>query len=181
MKLRRVDIFSVSFSVLLSFGIYLYIEGRKEAEPASNWYVLRSINVPDFVEGDDPVVTFESEVRQPVMVEFNVQAHKINDGVGFPPVCPTEGRIYRTPDDNKGLTLVKWSEFMAMGAHPDCQLPAGEFILKARVGLKIAGYPDKELDRASAPFRVLPKGSLLYVEPQQAQELQKLELADPPQ
>lgn len=147
----------------------------KEAAPASDWYVLRNISIRDFIEGDDPVLSFDSEVKKPHVSIWTIQAHKIDGGIEYPPICSTHGELARTPDDNKGTTVIKWSALMKLGANSNCQLPVGDFILKAHVKLEINGYPEKEVDRASGIFHVLEKGSLLHLSPEQAQEIQKLE------
>lgn len=153
-------------------------EQAKETAPVTDWYVLRGINLDNFIEGEDPPVAFDSEVKKPFNLKWTVQAHKVDAEPGYPPVCATGATYFRTPSDNRGLSIIPWSELWRRNP---CAIGPGKYVLKAHAVLHIVGYPTKETDRISNIFTVLPKGSETYVKPERIEQLEKAqELLDNP-
>lgn len=144
----------------------------KRDEPASSWYVVRGVNVLAFVEGDDTQVSFDREIRQPFTLEWTLQTYSAEAKPGQRPECATDGKNFLTPNPSNEITVIPWSE---LWRKDPCNLRAGNYILKAHGVLKIVGYPEKEVERASNIFRVLPKGSQLFIEPEQAQKLESIQ------
>lgn len=198
MKLQRVDILGIVTGTLLVAVAYIgwnmywdkvereerraaWIERRaaevkaaqeKIDEPAATWYALRGINLDDFVEGENPLVAFDSEVRKPFVLHWTVQVHMVDAKAGFPPVCETGATFFREPNDNNGLAIIPWTELWKRNP---CKLNPGSFVLKAHALLQITDYPDKEVERASNIFKVLPAGSQLYIDPKQVQKLDSVQ------
>lgn len=139
-------------------------------EPASSWYVLRGINLDNFIEGEDPKVVFDSDVKKPFINEWNLQVHGVDAKADFPPVCSTGDSSIRTPGDKEGLVILPWSQVWRRNP---CDLKPGTYLVKYHGTLHIVGYPDKEVDRLSNIFTVLERGSLLSVPPEQVQQLEK--------
>ena len=149
-------------------------EKAKEETPASEWYVMRGISVRDFVEGEEATaqVSFDSETKKPFVLEWDLQAYSTNPQPGEPTPCSISDRRTRTPKAENVATIVPWPK---LWDRRPCHLAAGEYVLTFHGVLKIAGFPDKEVERTSNIFRVLPKGAQLYVEPEQAQKLESIQ------
>lgn len=139
-------------------------------EPASTWFALRGISIKDFVEGEDPTVVIDREVKKPFIQHWILQVHRVDVAPEFPPVCETSGTVWRTSMGGDNLVTLSWSKLW--GSKP-CHLYPGNYILREYNRLEILGYPDKEVERVSDIFAVLPMGSEKYVTPKIIEQLGK--------
>lgn len=171
LRVKLVDIFALATAIAISTGYFHYYKGYKESVPATDFYVIRSISIADYVEGQEPLVVFNNEVKQPFAGDWTVDVSNVDDKLNFPPLpCKGSGTKSFTisdsvPPDGVPLTVILAKK---------CDLKAGQYILKYHLDLRPPNYPTKSLDVASNIFRILPAGSQLYVTPEQSKALEKL-------
>lgn len=168
MKLTRIDAYAVLTGAVVVAGWFAYSSAVKEAIPATEWFSVRNISVPDFVKGEDPAVIYDREVKQPFSGTWNVEVHPVSAAVDYP-VCTGSGTNLYKPNEalpEKGVTL-SWLVGRV------CNLSEGQYNLEVNYELRPRGYPAKQYSATSNIFRVLPEGAQLYIEPEQVQQLEK--------
>jgi len=167
MKMSRVEIYAFIFAAILLGLWYTWNETAKEGEPAENWLVVRNIAIPDFVEGENPIIIYDREHRRQATIRRNVDLHHAGN-IDGDPVC--SGRSVRSIDPTAtGDVNLLLSEFL----NAPCSPPEGVYVAQVSWIVSPKGYRPKRLTYVSNVFRVLPRGSLRYVPPEQVQQLEK--------
>lgn len=141
---------------------------EREALPVERWYVVRGVFVPDFVQGEDPFIVYDREIRQPFQATWIVEMHPVGDANDFA-ICTGSGSNYYEPKETLPDSGVKLFAFY-MGKK--CDVPPGEYILETRWTLTPAGFPAKTLQKSSNIFTILPPGAQTYVTPEQVEKLE---------
>ena len=166
MKPTRIEIYAFIFASALLTGWYTWNEGVKKSEPVENWLVVRNISIPDFIEGENPIIIYDREQRRAASIRRNVDIHHAGN-IDGDPVC--SGRSVRAASPATENVNVLFSEFVAAACAP----PEGLYVAQVSWIVLAEGYKPKRLTYVSNVFRVLPKGSLSYVPPEQVQQLEK--------
>jgi hypothetical protein len=175
MKLKKIDLYSAATAVCLMLGYLVWSNYVKEEKPAEEWFVVKNIAVPNFIEGDDPLMIYDREVKLPFDATWNV----IISRVGVPtldPVCSGSGHHNYEPRTKMPEAGVTMSFFVGDDAWRNCsnKMKEGQYSLRVSYEMRPEGYPVKHLSYSSNLFRVLPRGAQLYIEPDQLQALEKL-------
>lgn len=168
MKLTRIDAWAFFAGAGALAGWLAYSSAVKETTPATEWFSVRNISVPDFVKGEDPAVVYDRVISKPFSGTWNVEVHPVSAAEDYP-VCTGSGTNLYKPNETlpeKGITL---SWFVGRV----CDLPEGQYNLEVNYEIRPEGYPTKQYSATSNIFRVLPKGSQLYIAPEQVQQLEK--------
>jgi hypothetical protein len=168
MKLSRIEMYAFMFAAAILSGWYAWNEAAKRGEPVENWLVVRNIAIPDFIEGENPIIIYDREHRREASIRRNVDIHRAGN-IDGDPVCSGRNVKALSPAGNLGDVNIPLSDFVSAPCSP------GEGMYVAQVSWIVAakGYPPKRLTYVSNVFRVLPKGSLSYVPPEQVQQLEK--------
>jgi len=143
-----------------------WLDLRKEAEPIDNWLVIKSIQVPDHVLGEDAAVIYDREIKRPFIGTWTASVEAVPANRDF--LCRASGVNDYQPGDalpSGGVTLS-----LIFGAH--CPWYAGNFVLRTAWEIRREGYDIKVVRQTSRVFRVLPKGSQLDLTPEQVEKLE---------
>lgn len=171
MNITRIDIFGAVGGVLIAGVIYSYMVSVKNAAPPTEWFAVKDISVPDFVQGDDPPVIYNRQILKPFYGDWSVEIHGTNESTDYA-ICAGSGSAYYEPKENLPDTGVSMSWFFGYEAWKGCSLNDGQYVLQTHWKIRPIGYPEKEYSMTSNIFRVLPKGAQLYVTPTQSQQLE---------
>lgn len=166
MKPTRVEIYAFIFAAALLAGWYAWNEAAKKNEPVENWLVVKNISIPDFIEGENPIIIYDREQRRDATIRRNVDIHHAGN-IDGDPVC--SGRSVRASGTATQDVNILLSEFVSNSCSP----PEGVYVAQASWIVLAKGYMPKRLTYVSNVFRVLPKGSLSYVPPEQVQQLEQ--------
>lgn len=128
----------------------------RELAPATDWFEVYEIVIPDFTKGTDPDVLYRRAIKQDFSGSWTVTIFKKDDpGVV---ACRGSGEArYRTSTKlpNERMPL---SDF----ADPGCvQLPFGCYYGHVHWDISPDGYPAKDIEYEIATFCVRPANSPL--------------------
>jgi hypothetical protein len=127
---------------------------------------MRNIAVPDFIEGTDPLITYAREIRKQFIAQWIVEVHPVGAKENYT-ICTGSGINNYEPFEvipENGTTL---SWFIGK----QCNLGPGKYILDATWSIMSEDMPPKIIRFASNPFTILPRGSQLFLTPDQVLKL----------
>jgi hypothetical protein len=140
-----------------------------KAEPVDNFFQINNVSVPNFIEGEDPNIIYDRQVKKPFYATWNVEIHRAGEATDYA-YCTGNGTNLYTPKEQLPDAGVKLSWFVGK----ICNLPPGQYTAQTNWEIRPEGYPTKQATYSSNLFRVLPKGSQLYITPEQAEKLKEL-------
>lgn len=156
--------------VVIAFGLSVYADKRAEwaraAEPIEDWVVQGDIYVPDFVEGDDTLITIQREpIKQPYTSHWS--ASVITADKNMTDVCDASGfKVYGV-----GETLpVAGTSMKSMFSVRPCNPEPGKYVARMLWPIHREGYDDVLITRTSNPFTVFPKGTQLSISKEEIQQ-----------
>lgn len=175
MKLTRIDAYAFFIGAAVVAGWFAYSSAIKKSVPATDFFTVREINIPDFVEGSDPVVVYDRTIKRDFIGTFIVEIHKAETSANYAVCSNSAARNYKAGEKPPPTVTLKWF------VDRDCGLSAGQYVAETTWKIEAEGYPAKEYSATSNVFRVLPEGAQLYVTPQQIEQLSKAQdlLNDP--
>lgn len=183
MKLTRWDAIAAFAGLMLAASWLTWDKYVKEALPASDWFAVRNIAVPDFVERTDPAIVYDRISRKPHRSIRTVEVHSATEEKPTKAKCKGEAiEAYELPE-SMPETGVKMSWFMGWLAWKNCKStlePGQQYVTQTHWDIYAKGYPAKEYDATSNIFRVLPEGSQPYITLEQNQKLEEVPLISPP-
>lgn len=141
--------------------LFLIFEGQQEAEkervPASDWFVVHDLYVPDHAKNQNPFMQYNREILEDHRGFWIVEVQKqVDRGSGvFQNQCSGSGvDNYDTRDALPG-GAVKLDWFLGR----DCDLPEGHYRLELTKTMVKPGWPAKSIKPAySNVFEVYSKG-----------------------
>lgn len=174
--LKRVDAYAAIVGAALLTGWFAYSSTVKDASPATDFFSIETLNIPDFVEGNDPVMSYSRTIKQNFFGTYIVEIVDVKANRASLPVCINSGsRNYTVGKKLPNPVTLGWF------VNKDCGLKPGQYIANSTWKIEADGYPPKSYDKSSNVFRVIPKGGQLYVDPKIIEQLQQSqELLDNP-
>lgn len=142
--------------VLFSFGqwaLWLY----RSNLPVSNIFTA-SVAVPDFYSGDNPLVTYDREIKESFLGDFTVEVKGITTNTsectgGLPGVAYDKGEL----TDPK-ITTLRWYVVPHTGKGPCLEnLKPGQYYLETNYTIRVRDWPERYLRTTSNVFNVLGK------------------------
>ena len=167
MRLSRIDAYAAIVGTIALIAWFSYSDAAKQAVPATDFFTVRELNIPDYVEGQDPVVVYDRTIKQEFLGTFVVEIHKADPTANYAVCSNSAVRTYKTGEKRPETVTLKWF------VDRDCGLTPGQYVIETTWKIEAEGYPDKEYSAVSNVFRVLPKGAQLYVTPEQIEQLSK--------
>jgi len=165
--IKRVDAYAALVGAVLIAGWMAYYSGVKEAAPATDFFVVNTLSIPDFVEGTDPVMVYDRTIKKDFLGTFMVEIRATTATANYT-VCSNSGsRSYTVGKKLPETITLKWF------VDRDCGLLAGQYVAETTWKIEAQGYPMKEYSAVSNVFRVIPKGGQLYIKPEQVEQLKK--------
>lgn len=126
---------------------------QKTLLPASAWFVVNEIYVPDFYPGEYPNVLYDRVIRENFdgfwIVE--VQRDTSRSGGLWTTVCSGSGVNEYDPAEVIPDNTVSWAWF----TNTECDMDPGVHRLKATYTMTRIGWPQKRIFALSNEFRIL--------------------------
>lgn len=144
-------------------------EAALKATPVETFFEVKNVSVPNFIEGENPIIIYDRVIKKPFMGFWNVEAHMIDAVTDFN-YCSGSGSALYTVKEKLPPSGIKLDWFMGK----DCHLPAGKWVLKTNWEIDAEGYPKKFETFTSNIFTIAPKGSQLFLTPEQSNKLQHI-------
>lgn len=167
-KPQRIDILAVAIAISGILFWYGHDRSVKRDTPATDWFSVRNISVPDFIEGDDPIIIYDRDIKKPFSATWSVEAHGATASTNYA-ICTGSGTNKYEPGETLPESGVKLSWFIGK----ECSLPEGAYNLEVNYEIRPAGYPPKVYTATSNIFNIAPKGSQLFIDPSQVDQLDK--------
>lgn len=126
---------------------------QKELLPASAWFVVNEVYVPDFIEGEYPELIYNRTIRE----NFNgfwiveIQSTQQANGGLWTTVCSGSGVNEYDPAEVIPDNTVDWFWL----TNTECDMEPGVYRLKITYTMSRPGWPQKRLFVLSNTFRVL--------------------------
>lgn len=183
--MKEGNVAAVIIAVLMAFGIWQWQTSKthtefidkqiatvnemikREETPARNWFLVRNVNVPDFIEGEDPLIVYDREISKHFFATWNVEIREINSN-GEINICEGSGSSSYEPSDKLPHPGVRLSWYIGK----DCHLKPGTYVMQTTWEMRPPGYPTKETSFTSNQFEVLPVGSQRYITPEQVEKIE---------
>lgn len=169
-KPSRVELWAFIAASIVLTGWYSYSNRVKDATPATDFFTVREINIPDFEQGDDPVMVYDRTIKRDFIGTFIVELRKAEKGVREPACANSVVRTYKIGEKPPETVTLKWF------VDRECPLPEGQYVAEATWRIEAEGFPMKEYSAVSNVFRVLPKGAQAYVTPEQMEQLERAQI-----
>ncbi len=136
--------------------------------PTDTFFEIKNVSVPNFIEGENPFIVYDRQIKKTFTGYWNVEAHMLAGSTDYN-YCSGSGSALYTPKE----TLPKVGVSLEWFIGKDCHLTAGQWVLQANWEIHAEGYPPKFQTYTSNIFTVLPKGSQLFVTPEQSAKIMK--------
>ena len=122
--------------------------------PASRWYDLSSVHVPDGVVGEIVTVVPIRTVHRPFWGSY---VTTLREAQTMRAVCSGGSEVRYDP--RAGLPDPVTLDWWTAGAEPPCQeaLGSGEFVLTTCVRVDLIYFPDREVCAGSNLFTIRPR------------------------
>lgn len=126
---------------------------QKELLPASAWFLVNEVFVPDHEQGSNPLMIYDRDVLEGFQGFWIVEVQSVRGADLFQNSCPGGfGNSYYDPSEIIEDHKVTWTWFIGR----TCAVPPGEYRLKIHYTMKKVGWPEKEVTVYSNTFQVLP-------------------------
>lgn len=141
----------VAAGMFISENIQMH---RRVATPASSWFVVNQIYVPEHVEGANPDMNYDRTIKEPFQGFWVVEVQRLDATGSFILECSGSGVNDYEVSDYIPENTVSWDWFIGEKCR---DIPPGEYQLRASWKLKRSGWPEKEVVTYSNVFKVSPK------------------------
>lgn len=161
--IKRVDIYSAIAAIVVVAVWMQYSRYNDQSRPASEWFEVDTLNVPDFVEGENPIIAYQRTVHNSFTGSYKIVILHAEDEQGAIE-CLNSKEIDYIAGRNPPAAW-KLSRFFGDAEWTECskKLKPGEFQIRASWDVKVPGLDTKTYLKLSNVFWVLPKevGELL--------------------
>jgi hypothetical protein len=127
---------------------------RRDEIPASDWFELRELYVPDHAQGSDPLMVYDRVIKEDHRGFWVAEVQKVKpDGRSgvFQNVCSGSGVAeYETTDVLGPDNAVSWSWFLGR----PCRVQPGNYRILLSRDMVVPGYPVKSQRSVSNIFRI---------------------------
>jgi hypothetical protein len=149
---RRIG--EIAASLVIVFAVVQLSEAigdrSRSTVPASDWFVVNEIYVPDHEAGADPRMIYDRTIKEDFVGFWIAEVQRVKPGGLFQHECSGFGVVPYTTDDTIENDEVSWSWFMGR----DCDVPPGRYRIRATYTMKRPGWPEKETSATSNLFTV---------------------------
>ncbi|MDP8995917.1 MAG: hypothetical protein M3O03_02785 [Pseudomonadota bacterium] len=127
-------------------------EAALKAVLAETFFEVKSVAVPDFKEGENPLIIYDRTIKKPFFGFWNVEVHQVGADTDYN-YCSGSGSANYEPHETLPKVGVKLDWFIGK----DCALPVGQYRLQMNWQIHADGYPSKIETISSNIFKVSPK------------------------
>lgn len=133
-------------------GIELRQEEARRNVPATDWFEVHEVFVPDHVTGSNPFILYDRTIRSDFTGMWVVEAQRREPSGGFSNACSGSGVDDYTRYDNLPEDGVTWTWFFGR----PCPIEPGTYRLSVVYDMRKPEYPMKRYRTLSNVFNVLP-------------------------
>gem|GEM_PF-1259907 len=171
----KIELVAAGVAVVMTVGYGYYDDLAKKNTPASDFFTVRQVSIPDFSEGQNPVIVYDRTVKKDFFGTFVVEIHRAEEGVNYAVCSNSASRTYRLGEKPPETVDLKWF------IDRECGLLPGQYVAETTWKIEAEGYPTKEYSAVSNVFKVFPKGAKAYISLDEQEQLVKAqELLDDP-
>lgn len=171
MKFRRIDLLAI-FIGILAVGVWVKYDTYKDnLRPASDWFTINKISIPDFEEGTDPLVLYDRSIKLPFYGEGKSEVRDISGAIPNV-VCTGSWDMAYEPGDVLDTTKITFNWILGARVIPSpCEPKAGQYVTWISVRVKPLNGVEREVTYLTDTFIIYPKGGQLYITPEQVKKL----------
>jgi hypothetical protein len=138
-------------AMLIFNALQQHERDRLDALPASDWFEVSAVAIPDFRVGEDPPINYERVIKQPFVADWFVEINEVGTDRGAL-ACQGNGANHYEPNDKVPMpTLLSWF------AGTRCNLGPGQYQLFVTWQVQRDGIAAPvSVSKVSNVFRVLP-------------------------
>lgn len=125
-------------------------ERRRQLLPASSWFVVNEVFVPDHARGVNPDLVYDRLIRENFVAFWIVEVQKVSSEGLFQTECSGFGTNEYNRDEVLENNLMSWVQLIGR----ECVVPPGSYRLRISYTMKRPGWPEKELLVISNLFNV---------------------------
>lgn len=159
-RARLIELSVALVVVYVSINLIEYREAlSRAAVPASDWFVLREIYVPDHETGQNPSIIYDRTIVENHRGFWVAEAQRIDvesDSGVFENACTGSGISDYDVDEGFLAGSVKWDWFFGR----PCAIAPGVYRINLTRDMSRPGYPIKQTRSVSNTFTVYPNGGL---------------------
>ena len=170
--LTRTDFFAFGAAVAVSAGWFWWGNAVRDATPASEWFEVKTLSVPDFLKGENPVIAYDRVIHKSFPGTYKIEITAASERGAI--VCQNSRSVdYKAGRELPAAVTVSW--LFGDAEWPACSslLVEGSYIIRVAWDINEPGYPVKTYHAVGNVFRVFPAGSQLYVNPEQLQKIEE--------
>lgn len=134
---------------------------QKYLLPASAWFVVNEVYVPDFPVGEPPDILYDREIYENFDAFWIVEVQKQTPNGLWTTVCSGNGVNEYDPSEVIPGNTVSWPWFI----NADCMILPGTYRLKTTYTMTRPGWPQKRLFNLSNEFRVTAREGVSALPP----------------
>lgn len=150
MKFFEVVVSGMLISLVISAS-QMVSQRQKDLLPASSWFDVVEVFVPDHVAGSNPILTYDREIRETFTGFWIAEVQELTPNGRFRHECSGSGINVYEEDEILIDDSVDWDWFIGN----ECAVDPGTYRLRVNYTLRRVGWPEKELTVTSNLFRVL--------------------------
>lgn len=126
---------------------------NKNLLPASAWFQVNDIFVPDHTTGTNPTMIYDRSVREDFKGFWIVEVQQVRTDGLFSHACGGFGTSLYSTDEVIEKNEVTWDWFIGR----PCAVAPGHYRLRVSYAMRRTGWPEKELTAISNVFTVHPR------------------------
>ncbi len=170
-------IIAAAIGLIIVLGVKQYQQRKlleeiefKALAPVGQWFEVSNISIPDFILGEDPLVVYDRTIRRPFNGTWSSEIKPLNGASDLlPTVCTGSGIAHYEAGEQLDPSVVTFSWLTGTKG---CPTKPGRYMGIFNYEVRPDnGYPQKTLTTFTNIFTVLPKGSQLYITPEQVRKL----------
>lgn len=155
----RSRLVELSVAIIISVGV-VQLSGevadrQKELMPASAWFVINEVYVPDHPAGSDPNVIYDREIHENFDAFWIVESQRQTPNGLWTTVCTGDGVNEYDPSEVIPDNTVSWAWY----TNTKCISPPGTYRLRTTYTMTRPGWPQKRVFSLSNEFQITdPEG-----------------------
>ena len=160
---KKVDAYAIAAAMLAVAVWFQWTWVKQSARPATDWFEVETLNIPDFIAGNTPSIAYQRVIRKSFAGSFKIAIIRAAPGDIGAITCLNSKKLdYVAGRELPGVVDFAWlfgdAEWPACAA----KLREGEFQARISWDIEVPGLPVKNYMKLSNIFRVFPEGAQLY-------------------
>lgn len=161
--IKKIDIYAVVAALIVVAVWFQYAWVKQSARPATDWFEVETLNIPDFIAGNAPSIAYQREIRKSFAGSYKIAIIQAAPGDIGAITCLNSEKVDYVA--NRLLPpVVDLAWLFGDAEWPSCaaKLREGEYQARISWDIEVPGLPVKNYMKLSNIFRVFPEGAQLY-------------------